>query len=64
MPRSLRSWAKSALNLLPLSDSTVVGRWGSRDRPESRARAVYRACLEGSPTAKAKCETGSMKVTI
>jgi hypothetical protein len=64
MPHSSRSWAKSASNSLPLSDSTVVERWGSRDRPCSRARAVYRACLEGSLTAKAKCETGSMKVTM
>jgi hypothetical protein len=33
-------------------------------RPCSRALAVCRACLEGSPRAKAKCETGSMKVTM
>jgi len=59
----LKELGEVGFESLPLSDSTAVGRWGSRDRPESRARAVYRACLEGSPTAKAKCETGSMKVT-
>ena len=51
--------------------AAVVGQQGlgglrqcSKDKPHSRARAVWRACLEGSPTAKANCETGSMTVMM